>query len=178
MELFEKQLTSRRVFDGRVLKVRLDQVELPNGATSDREIVDHPGGVAILALDENNNVLIVRQFRYAYGKTLLEIPAGKLEYGEDPYCAAMRELREETGASTDTLTPMGEIYPTPGFCNEIIRLYFAKDLTWGEMDLDEDEFLTVERIPFPVLLEKVLSGEIIDGKTALAVMKAKLLLDL
>ena len=90
----------------------------------------------------------------------------------------MRELREETGASTDTLTPMGEIYPTPGFCNEIIRLYFAKDLTWGEMDLDEDEFLTVERIPFPVLLEKVLSGEIIDGKTALAVMKAKLLLDL
>ena len=178
MDLRETLLERKDIYAGRVVRLHVDTVRLPDGGTSLREIVDHPGGVAILALDENNNVLIVRQFRYAYGKTLLEIPAGKLEYGEDPYCAAMRELREETGASTDTLTPMGEIYPTPGFCNEIIRLYFAKDLTWGEMDLDEDEFLTVERIPFPVLLEKVLSGEIIDGKTALAVMKAKLLLDL
>jgi len=175
MELYEKTLESQRVFTGRVLKVRLDQVELPSGGTSSREIVDHPGGVAILALDEDNNILTVTQYRYAYGKTLLEIPAGKLEYGEDPYSAAMRELREETGATTDKLTPLGEIYPTPGFCNEIIRLYLAKDLSWGEMDPDEDEFLRVERIPFSVMLERVLSGEITDAKTAIAVMKAKLL---
>jgi len=178
MELWEKTLESRQIFEGRVLKVRLDQVELPNGATSGREIVDHPGGVAILALDENNNVLTVTQYRYAYGKTLLEIPAGKLEYGEEPYAAAMRELREETGATTDKLLPLGEIYPTPGYCNEIIRLYLARDLRWGEMDPDEDEFLSVERIPFSVMLERVLSGEITDAKTAIAVMKAKLLLEL
>ena len=178
MELWEKTLESRQIFEGRVLKVRLDQVELPNGATSGREIVDHPGGVAILALDENNNVLTVTQYRYAYGKTLLEIPAGKLEYGEEPYAAAMRELREETGATTDKLLPLGEIYPTPGYCNEIIRLYLARDLSWGEMDPDEDEFLSVERIPFSVMLERVLSGEITDAKTAIAVMKAKLLLEL
>jgi len=178
MELFEKTLTSQPKFEGRVLKVRLDEVELPNGATSTREIVDHPGGVAILALDEENNVLTVTQYRYAYGKTLLEIPAGKLEYGEEPYSAAMRELREETGATTDKLIPLGEVYPTPGFCNEIIRLYLAKNLSWGEMDPDEDEFLHVERIPFTVMLDRVLSGEITDGKTAIAVMKAKLLLDL
>ena len=178
MELFEKTLASQKIFDGRVLKVRLDQVELPNGGTAQREIVNHPGGVAILALDENNNVLTVTQYRYAYGQTMLEIPAGKLEYGEDPYFAAMRELREETGATTEKLTSLGEIYPTPGFCNEIIRLYLAKDLSWGETDPDEDEFLTLERIPFPVMLERVLSGEITDAKTAIAVMKAKLLLNL
>ena len=178
MELFEKTLESRTVFSGRVLHVRHDRVELPNGASSDREIVDHPGGVAILALDENNNVLVVRQFRYSFGRVMTEIPAGKLEYGEDPYAAAMRELREETGATTERLIPLGEICPTPGFCNEIIRLYLARDLSWGETDPDEDEFLTLERIPFSVLLEQALSGEIRDGKTVLAVMKAKLLWDL
>jgi len=153
-------------------------VALPNGATASREIVDHPGGVGILALDENNNVLTVTQFRYAYGQTLLEIPAGKLEYGEDPYAAAMRELREETGATTKNLVAMGEFYPTPGFCNEIIRLYLARDLSWGEMDLDEDEFLNVERIPFDTMLRRVLAGEIRDAKTCIAIMKAKLLLEL
>ena len=178
MELFEKTVSAQPIFNGRVLKVHLDQVELPNGATASREIVDHPGGVAILALDEDNNVLTVTQYRYAYGQTLLEIPAGKLEHGEDPYAAAMRELREETGATTEKLLPLGEIYPTPGFCNEIIRLYLARDLSWGEMDPDEDEFLRVERIPFPTMLERVLSGEIRDAKTSIAIMKAKLLLDL
>jgi len=178
MELYEKTLSRRSVFRGRILDVHLDEVALPNGAQAEREVVDHPGGVAILALDENNNVLTVTQYRYVYGKTLLEIPAGKLERGEDPYAAALRELREETGALTDSLTPLGEIYPTPGFCNEIIRLYLARDLSWGDMDPDEDEFLDVARIPFDEMLQMVLSGDIKDGKTNIAILKAKLLLDL
>ena len=113
------------------------------------------------------------QYRYAYRQTLLEIPAGKLERGEDPYAAALRELREETGASTEELTSLGEVYPSPGYCNEIIRLYLARNLTWGEMDPDDDEFLDVERVPFHTLVEQVLSGEITDAKTCVAVLKAK-----
>ena len=107
MDLTEKLVTSRQVFKGRILDVRVDTVALPNGRQSTREIVHHPGGVGILALDNNNNVLTVTQYRYAYGEALLEIPAGKLERGEDPYGAALRELREETGASAGSLTPLG-----------------------------------------------------------------------
>lgn len=178
MELFERRLSCEEKFNGRVIHVHLDTVELPNGKTSTREIVNHPGGVGILALDEKNQVLVVRQFRYAFGKVLTEIPAGKLEYGEDPYAAAMRELREETGAVTDSLTPLGEIYPTPGYCDEVIRLYLARNLRWGEMDLDEDEFLRVDRMPFAQLEEEILAGRICDAKTVAAVLKAKALLNL
>ena len=177
-ELFEKKLACEEKFNGRVIHVHVDTVELPNGNTSTREVVNHPGGVGILALDGEGRVLIVRQFRYAYGKVLTEIPAGKLERGEDPYEAAMRELREETGAVTDTLTSLGEIYPTPGYCDEIIRLYLARDLRWGEMDLDDDEFLNVERVPFAWLVEEILAGRIRDAKTIAAVLKAKALLQL
>ena len=178
MELTEKTLSSQPIYNGRIIKVHVDTVELPNGNTSTREIVNHPGGVGILALDQDNNVLTVTQYRYAYQKSLLEIPAGKLEEGEDPYCAALRELHEETGASTDALTPLGDVYPSPGFTDEIIRLYLARNLTWGEMHPDDDEFLDVQRIPFPMLLDQVLRGEITDAKTCVAVMKAKLLLGL
>lgn len=178
MELYEKTLEQVSKFEGRVIHVHVDTVELPNGRTATREIVNHPGGVGILALDENNNVLVVRQYRYAFGRTLLEIPAGKLEKGEDPYQAAMRELREETGAACEKLQSLGEIFPTPGYCDEIIRLYLARDLRWGEMDLDEDEFLTVSRVPFQELVDRVLSGEIRDAKTCAALLKAKLLLGL
>ena len=178
MELYEKTLRSEVIYAGKILHVHVDRVELPNGHTTSREIVDHPGGVGILALDGAGNILTVTQYRYAYHKTLLEIPAGKLERGEDPYQAALRELREETGATTEELTPLGEIYPTPGYCNEIIRLYLARDLSWGEMDLDDDEFLNVGRVPFGEMVERVLSGEIADAKTCIAVLKAKALLGL
>ena len=178
MELIEKTLERQPIFEGRGIKVHVDKVELPNGNTSTREIVNHPGGVGILALDQDNNVLTVTQYRYAYQQTLLEIPAGKLERGEDPYFAAMRELKEETGASTEKLTSLGEVYPSPGFSDEIIRLYLAKNLTWGEMQPDEDEFLDVERVPFHILVDRILSGEITDAKTCIAVLKAKLLLGL
>ena len=178
MELTEKMLSCQPIYEGRVIKVHVDTVELPDGNTSTREIVNHPGGVGILALDQEGNVLTVTQYRYAYQKPVLEIPAGKLERGEDPYQAALRELREETGAITGQLTPLGEVYPSPGFSDEIIRLYLARDLTWGETHPDEDEFLDVQRIPFSALLDQVLSGAIRDAKTCIAVLKAKLLLGL
>ena len=132
----------------------------------------------MLALDDEGRVLLVRQFRYPYEKVLTEIPAGKLEYGEDPEKAALRELREETGAVPGKFRSLGELYPSPGYCGEIIRLYLAQELTFGETALDEDEFLDVERMPFGELTELVLQGEIRDAKTIAAVLKTKLLLGL
>lgn len=178
MELTEKTLSSQTMFDGRIIHVRRDVIELPNGKEAFREVVDHPGGVCVLALDDEGRVLLVRQFRYPYEKVLTEIPAGKLEYGEDPEKAALRELREETGAVPGKFRSLGELYPSPGYCGEIIRLYLAQELTFGETALDEDEFLDVERMPFGELTELVLQGEIRDAKTIAAVLKTKLLLGL
>lgn len=178
MELTEKTLSSERIFDGVILHVRRDEVELPGGGRSFREVVDHPGGVCVLALDAQGQALLVSQYRYPYGRVLREVPAGKLEYGEDPRAAALRELREETGAVPGEFRPLGELYPSPGYCGEIIRMYLARDLTFGETDLDEDEFLNVERVPFGELVDQVLAGEIRDAKTIAAVLKAKLLLNL
>ena len=176
MELTEKTLSSETIFDGRILHVRRDTVLLPNGHQSTREVVDHPGGVGILALDDQNRVLIVSQFRYPYEEVLREIPAGKLEYGEDPAEAARRELREEAGAVAGSFQSLGELYPSPGYCGEIIRMYLARELSFGDTDPDEDEFLGLERVPFSQLVEQVLSGEIKDAKTIAAVLKTKLLL--
>ena len=178
MELTEKTLSSEKIFDGRILHIRRDTVELPDGARAAREVVDHPGGVCVLALDDENRALLVRQFRYPYEKVLTEIPAGKLEIGEDPEKAALRELKEETGAVPGTFRSLGELYPSPGYCGEIIRMYLARELTFGEAELDEDEFLNVERMDFGTLVDLVLSGEIRDAKTIAAVLKAKLLLKL
>ena len=178
MELTEKTLSSEKIFDGVILHIRRDQVELPGGGRSVREVVDHPGGVCVLALDDQNQALLVSQYRYPYEKVLREIPAGKLEYGEDPAAAAIRELQEETGAVAGDFRSLGELYPSPGYCGEIIRMYLARDLTFGEAHLDEDEFLNLERVPFDQLVEQVLSGEIKDAKTIAAVLKGKLLLQL
>ena len=175
MELTEKTLSSEKIFDGRILHVRRDTVLLPNGHQSTREVVDHPGGVCVLALDDQERVLVVSQFPYPYAEVLRELPAGKLEYGEDPAQAAIRELREETGAVAGTFQPLGELYPSPGYCGEIIRMYLARDLSFGDTDPDEDEFLGLERVPFSQLVEQVLSGEIKDAKTIAAVLKVKLL---
>ena len=176
MELTEKTLSSEKIFDGRILHIRRDTVLLPNGHQSTREVVDHPGGVGVLALDDQDRVLIVSQFRYPYEEVLREIPAGKLEYGEDPAEAAVRELREETGAVAGSFQSLGELYPSPGYCGEIIRMYLARELSFGDTDPDEDEFLGLERVPFSQLVEQVLFGEIKDAKTIAAVLKTKLLL--
>ena len=165
-------------FHGRVVSVHVDQVMLPNGHQSFREVVEHNGGVAILALDDDNNVLTVTQYRYVFGREMLEIPAGKLEENEDPASAALRELREETGATPDEFLPLGTILPSPGCYGETLHLYLARGLHFGAAQPDEDELLRVERIPFDEMVRRVLTGKIMDGKTVAAVLKAKLLLNL
>lgn len=178
MELREKRISGETVFDGKIMHVRRDIVQLSDGSETFREVVDHSGGVCVLALDEMGRVPVVRQFRYPHERVLCEIPAGKLESGEDPAQAAKRELLEETGATAAKWDSLGEIYPTPAYCGEIIRMYLARELTFGEAQPDEGEFLQVERIDFEELVERVLSGEIRDAKTVAAVLKTKLLLKL
>ena len=176
MELKETRLSGETVFDGKIMHVRRDVVQLSDGSEAFREVVDHSGGVCVLALDDERRVLVVRQFRYPHEKVLCEIPAGKLERGEDPFEAAKRELKEETGAVAQKWESLGEIYPTPAYCGEIIRMYMARELDFGETALDEGEFLEVERIDFDLLVQQLLAGEIRDAKTVAAVLKAKLLL--
>lgn len=176
MDLREIRLSGETVFDGKIMHVRRDIVQLQDGSESFREVVDHSGGVCVLALDNEGRVLLVRQFRYPHEKILREIPAGKLEVGEDPARAARRELREETGAVAAQWDSLGEIYPTPAYCGEVIRMYLARELTFGENALDEGEFLEVERVDFSQLVEQVLCGEVRDAKTVAAVLKAKLIL--
>lgn len=179
LDLTERTLRREDKFAGRILTVHVDTVKLPDGKTAAREVADHPGGVAVLALDGDNNVLTVTQYRYPFGKTLLEIPAGKLDCpGEDPYKAGLRELKEETGAVPGRYESLGRILPSPGCYGEILHLYLARDLKMEEQRLDEDEFLNVERIPFAEMVRRCLDGEIEDAKTVAAVLKAKVLLNL
>lgn len=178
MDLTERFQSREDVFHGRILTVHVDTVELPNGRPALREVADHPGGVAVLALDGENNVLAVTQYRYVFRRPVLEIPAGKLEPGEDPGEAGLRELREETGAVPGRYEPLGKLLPSPGCYGEVLYLYLARDLRMDAQHLDEDEFLNVERIPFDEMVRRCLSGEIEDAKTLAAVLKAKVLLAL
>jgi ADP-ribose pyrophosphatase len=178
MDLTEKALSSEYKFEGRIIKLRRDIALLPNGATATREVVEHNGGVCVAALDSENNVLMVRQFRYPYGEVIPEIPAGKRDSAdEDPLVCGRRELKEETGATAERFIPLGELYPSPGYCGEIIWMFAATGLTFGEQNTDEDEFLTFERIPLEKAVEMVLSGEIKDAKTQAALLKLKILVD-
>lgn len=178
MDLTEKTLSREEKYSGPLFSVHTDQVLLPNGQTSYREVVEHVDGVAVLALDERNNVLTVRQYRYVFGRTLLELPAGKLDPGEDPVTGALRELKEETGAVPDTFLPLGRILPAPGCYGEVLHLFLARNLHMGEQHLDPGEFLHVERIPFDEMVHRCLDGEIEDAKTVAAVLKAKVQLNL
>lgn len=170
-ELREKTVSRRDIFDGRIFSVHVDEVSLPNGSVSVREIVDHHGGVCVAALNEKGEVALVRQFRYAYGETVLELPAGKLEKGEDPDDAIRRELKEEVGADGENWKSMGKLYPTPGYVSEVIRLYSCDIRSIGEQKLDEDEFLNVIFMPLEKAAELVLSGEITDSKSQTLILK-------
>lgn len=175
MDLIETKLDSAPRFRGVIVDVRTDTVRLPNGRTAAREVVTHPGGVAILPLTDDGRAILVRQFRYCVGRVLLEVPAGKLEPGEDPRPAALRELEEEVGMIPDRLEYLGGLYVSPGISTEVIHLYLATGLRRGRRHPDEDEFLHVETLPFPDLLERVMRGEVPDAKTAALVMKTQLL---
>ena len=177
-DMSEKTLRREDKFHGRVVSVHVDEVLLPNGHTSSREVVEHCGGVAVLALDADNNVLLVTQYRYVFGRNMLEIPAGKLDPGEDPAVGALRELREETGAVPGEFIPLGRILPSPGCYSEVLHLFLARDLRFEAQALDPDEFLNVDRMPFDELLRRCLDGSIEDAKTVTAVLKAKLQLGL
>lgn len=161
------------IFNGRIISVHTDDVTLVDGTQAEREVVDHPGGVAIVGLTEENEVLLVRQFRYPYKELIYEIPAGKLEKGEDIKEAGIREFREECGAIAENFEFLGEIYPSPGYCGEIIRIFCATGLTFTQQDLDDDEYLDVIRLPFSECVAKIMSGEIKDAKTIAGILKLK-----
>ena len=169
--LREEPLEQSYQYKGKIINLRVDQARLPNGRVASREVVEHPGGVCIAALTDQNELLFVRQFRYPYGEVLLELPAGKLDAGENPLEAGKRELKEETGASAKDYTDLGKLYPSPGYCGEVIHMYMATGLHYGEMRPDEDEFLEVEKIPLKKAAQMVLDNEIRDAKTQAAVLK-------
>lgn len=171
-DLREECVSSESIFEGKVLHVLLDQIRLPNGKAGFREYIKHKGAVAVLPLTEDGDVICVRQYRYAVGREMLEIPAGKLDSIDEVHEeAALRELREETGATCEKLHFLGTYIGSPAILDEKIDLYFAEGLTFGETDFDEDEFIEIERIPLSELVDEALAGGLPDGKTQLAVLK-------
>ena len=175
MEFKEEMVSQETVYEGVIVNVRRDKARLMDGRITNREVVEHPGGVSILPLFDDGTVSLVRQFRYPFQEVVAELPAGKLERGEDHRLAALRELEEEVGASCGRLTYLGCLYSSPGFSSEVLHMYLAQELTEGACHPDEDEFRSVERIPFSALVEQVRQGEIKDAKTVALVLKAKLL---
>ena len=169
MNLSEKKLNSRTVYSGKILKLEIDEVELPDGKTAARECVRHSGGAAVLLIDKNR-VLLVKQYRYLYGKPVYEIPAGKLNFGENHKVAAARELEEETGYKAE-LSHLIDIYPTPGYTDEIIHIYFAEKYEVAKQKLDEGEFLNYCFIDMETVLKMIECGEICDAKTIIAIYR-------
>lgn len=176
MNLEEKQLSFDYKFKGRIINLRVDEALLPNGATATREVVEHNGGICVVPITEKGEVLMVEQYRYPYGEVILEIPAGKRDGDEEPLEGGKRELKEETGAVAENYTFLGELYPTPGYCGEVIYMYLATGLSYGETDPDEDEFLNVKKIPLEKAVEMIMKGEIKDAKTQTAILKVERML--
>ncbi len=173
MELKEKKLGSSLKFNGRMIKLYVDEVELPNSHTSTREVVRHPGASAMLVVDEKGFLILERQYRYPVDKILWEIPAGKLDKNEFPIDCAKRELKEETGLIAKKWEELGYIYTTPGFSDEKIYLFFASDLEKGEQNLDEDEFVEIEYFSKEEVEKMISDDNIVDSKTIAAFLRAE-----
>lgn len=173
MAHFEKQLCSDEIYNGKILRLTVDTVELENGKTAKREIVHHHGGSGVIPIGADGQVYLVRQFRYAFGRELLEIPAGKLEQGESPLETARRELAEECGLAAERFIDLQPIYPSVGYDTEIIHMYLATGLHETEGRPDEDEFLDLVKMPLDEAISMVENGEILDGKTVAALLKVK-----
>lgn len=170
-KLDETRLTSEQVFDGRLLKVFSDEIMLPDGNKAGREYIKHVGAVCVVALTDDGQVIVERQYRYPMQEITFEIPAGKLDgKEEDPLEAAKRELREETGAVADKYTFLGKFYPTPAYSDEVIYMYLAEGIRFEEQSLDDDEFLIFETVPIKDLADEIISGKVPDGKTQAAVL--------
>ena len=172
MDYTEKTIATREIYNGRIVHLVEDTVILPDGRKAGRELVLHNGGAGVIAIDEDKNVLMVSQYRKPYDQMILEVPAGKLEKGEEPQSAAIRELEEETGYTAEKVTYIGKYYPTPGYCSEITYLYFAQNLTFVGQKLDHGEFVELKKIPLSELVDMVMNNEIPDAKTAIAILKA------
>lgn len=174
---FEKKIDGETLYKGIIVDVSMDHAELINGDIVRREVVHHPGGVTIIPVEEDGTVWCVRQFRYPMQREMLEVPAGKLEYGEKPLPAAERELGEETGLTAGRMVYLGECCTSPGFSTEVLHIYLALELRRGEAHPDEDEFLNVEKHSLEALTDMVMAGEIDDAKTIIAVLKARRFLE-
>lgn len=172
MHLQEKTVGTEPIFDGKIIKVQRDQAELENGAVVTRELVIHPGGVCIVPVNENGEVYLVKQFRYPFREVLTEVPAGKLEFGENHRDAGLRELKEETGAECENFEYLGVMYPSVAYLTEKIHMYLATGLKFDKQSLDEDEFLDVMKVKLSDAVDMVLNGEIKDGKTQTALLLA------
>lgn len=170
MELSEKTISSRYIFSGKIINLKIDKVKLPNNKISTREIIEHPGAVAIVALTEKEDVLLVKQYRKAANSILLELPAGKLEDNETKKECAQRELMEETGYYANDIKYVTSFYTSPGFSNELLYLFFAKDLKQKKIPGDEDEFIEIKKLPLNTVIGKIKNGQIKDAKTIIGIL--------
>ena len=179
MELFEKELKREYIYEGRIIKLRKDEVELPDGNVASREIIEHNGGSGVIAVTEDDEILLVKQYRRPYDEVTLEIPAGKLNPGESPLENARRELLEETGYEADELIDFGKMYPSPGYLGEVVRVYYAPSVKKiGEANTDEDEFLSLVKMPVDEVRRHIEEGTLIyDAKTIIAITKYLLIRD-
>lgn len=175
MKMYEKTIKKNMMYSGRIINVRCDDIEDCYGNDSKREIIEHPGGVCVIAIDDDNNIFMVSQYRYGVGEVVLEVPAGKLEPGEDPLECGKRELIEETGYKAEKFDYLGVMYPTPAYDSEKIYLYMARDLSFVGQKFDQGEYLEVKKINLGSAVRMVLDGEIPDAKTQICILKANLI---